>query len=294
MSAEQIKRLADEYAHCYAFVGDDTMPLKRAELHAAIDAHTANPPINAAPARQFDLRPDREIVAEQARKREPEQWAERAAPNEPVAPLPSAELSGQFRQSACGLASQDDETARSPTNTERRLASLRVLLRDDTKHWAPAVRDQALNVLDSALADIAEAEETTANLVHALRKEVDSPTFMGEPLLAERASPQAVPAAWVDPLDLKEGQPSFMACSHVYHTRETNLRCTVPLYAAPQAVDAPVAPADAERAIRGLDTVRVLIRDETKDWAPHVRNGCLLAVDAALSALKAPAKESDV
>ena len=34
---EKIKRLADEYAHCYAFVGDDTMPIKRAELHAAID-----------------------------------------------------------------------------------------------------------------------------------------------------------------------------------------------------------------------------------------------------------------
>lgn len=37
MSKEEIKRLADEYAHCYSFVDDDTMPLKRAELHAAID-----------------------------------------------------------------------------------------------------------------------------------------------------------------------------------------------------------------------------------------------------------------
>jgi len=36
-AAQELKRLADEYAHCYAFVADETMPLKRAELHAAID-----------------------------------------------------------------------------------------------------------------------------------------------------------------------------------------------------------------------------------------------------------------
>jgi len=36
--AEQIKRLADEYAHCYSFVGDDTMPRRKAELQAAIDS----------------------------------------------------------------------------------------------------------------------------------------------------------------------------------------------------------------------------------------------------------------
>jgi len=38
---EHIKRLAGEYAHCYAFVGDDTMPRKQKELHAAIDALSA-------------------------------------------------------------------------------------------------------------------------------------------------------------------------------------------------------------------------------------------------------------
>lgn len=41
--SEEIKRLADEYAHCYSFVEDDTMPRKRAELHAAIDALAAAP-----------------------------------------------------------------------------------------------------------------------------------------------------------------------------------------------------------------------------------------------------------
>ncbi len=36
MQTEDIMKLADEYAHCYAFVGDDTMPLKRAELQEAV------------------------------------------------------------------------------------------------------------------------------------------------------------------------------------------------------------------------------------------------------------------
>ena len=34
---DKVKRLAEEYAHCYSFVGDETMPLKRAELYDAID-----------------------------------------------------------------------------------------------------------------------------------------------------------------------------------------------------------------------------------------------------------------
>ena len=37
MSIEKIKQLAEDYAHVYAFVGDDTMPIKRDELYAAID-----------------------------------------------------------------------------------------------------------------------------------------------------------------------------------------------------------------------------------------------------------------
>lgn len=36
--AERVKDLAGDYAHCYAFVKDETMPLKHAELHKAIDA----------------------------------------------------------------------------------------------------------------------------------------------------------------------------------------------------------------------------------------------------------------
>jgi len=36
--SELIKKLANEYAHCYAFVADDTMPVKQAELYDAIDA----------------------------------------------------------------------------------------------------------------------------------------------------------------------------------------------------------------------------------------------------------------
>lgn len=34
---KSIKVLAEEYAHCYAFVNDETMPRKQAELYAAID-----------------------------------------------------------------------------------------------------------------------------------------------------------------------------------------------------------------------------------------------------------------
>ena len=35
---QDILELADEYAHCYAFVGDETMPIKRKQLHDAIAA----------------------------------------------------------------------------------------------------------------------------------------------------------------------------------------------------------------------------------------------------------------
>jgi hypothetical protein len=80
MSAEQIKRLADEYAHCYAFVGDDTMPLKRAELHAAIDAAV----VPSKPGCGYPY----------CGGNAPECMTcgnKRAAPNEPVAPLPSAD-----------------------------------------------------------------------------------------------------------------------------------------------------------------------------------------------------------
>lgn len=45
---DEVKRLADDYAHCYSFVGDDTMPRRKAELYAAIDALAAQ----AAPAAQ--------------------------------------------------------------------------------------------------------------------------------------------------------------------------------------------------------------------------------------------------
>ena len=41
MTPDEVKRLADDYAHCYSFVGDDTMPRRKAELYAAIDAIAA-------------------------------------------------------------------------------------------------------------------------------------------------------------------------------------------------------------------------------------------------------------
>ena len=40
-TAEQVMQLANEYAHCYSFVGDDTMPIKHRELRAAIEALAA-------------------------------------------------------------------------------------------------------------------------------------------------------------------------------------------------------------------------------------------------------------
>jgi hypothetical protein len=116
MRAEQIKRLAYDFADALskfdAKAGtQDAVIAKQAALHAAIDAHTAKPPINAAA---------QEPVAWQARNLLPDgtpdyrarmgQWTDcsrdeyelwkneegiavralYAAPNEPVAPLPSA------------------------------------------------------------------------------------------------------------------------------------------------------------------------------------------------------------
>lgn len=40
-TVEQVMQLANEYAHCYSFVGDDTMPRKHRELRAAIEALAA-------------------------------------------------------------------------------------------------------------------------------------------------------------------------------------------------------------------------------------------------------------
>ena len=35
---DELKELAENYAHCYSFVGDDTMPIARDKLYEAIDA----------------------------------------------------------------------------------------------------------------------------------------------------------------------------------------------------------------------------------------------------------------
>ena len=37
-SVDELMRLADNYAHVYAFVGDDSMPIARAALRAALEA----------------------------------------------------------------------------------------------------------------------------------------------------------------------------------------------------------------------------------------------------------------
>jgi len=53
-TAEQVMQLANEYAHCYSFVGDDTMPIKHRELRAAIEALAAPAaPQQAEPAAQI-------------------------------------------------------------------------------------------------------------------------------------------------------------------------------------------------------------------------------------------------
>jgi hypothetical protein len=101
MSAEQIKRLADEYAEAVTAaraytlnpnVLNDNLSAEvrtKAALHAAIDAHTAEPPINAAaqePRSPAGPQPQAEKVGE------PDPLTKApasAAPNEPVAPLPS-------------------------------------------------------------------------------------------------------------------------------------------------------------------------------------------------------------
>ncbi len=40
-TADEVMQLANEYAHCYSFVGDDTMPRKHKELRAAIEVLAA-------------------------------------------------------------------------------------------------------------------------------------------------------------------------------------------------------------------------------------------------------------
>ncbi len=63
--------------------------------------------------------------------------------------------------------------------------------------------------------------------------------------------------------------------------------------AAKRAIDAalsatePQHPIDNERALRHVETVRVLIRDDTKDWAPAVRDGALIALKHIAAALAA-------
>lgn len=49
-----------------------------------------------------------------------------------------------------------------------------------------------------------------------------------------------------------------------------------------------------KKARRQLNTVRVLIRDDTKDWAPAVRDGCLIALDRVDAALQARAERAAV
>lgn len=38
MSEKELKELAENYAHCYSFVGDDSMPIAREKLYKAIDS----------------------------------------------------------------------------------------------------------------------------------------------------------------------------------------------------------------------------------------------------------------
>lgn len=54
-----IKKLANEYAHCYSFVDDDTMLIKRAELYNAIDQLNAKvTKLESALSKIRDLRPN--------------------------------------------------------------------------------------------------------------------------------------------------------------------------------------------------------------------------------------------
>jgi hypothetical protein len=52
-------------------------------------------------------------------------------------------------------------------------------------------------------------------------------------------------------------------------------------------------PPDIERALKHVDTLRVLIRDDTKDWARGVRDGVLIALRDIASALADRAQEPD-
>jgi hypothetical protein len=207
-------------------------------------AHTAEPLINAAPARQFDLRPDREIVAEQARKREPEQWAERAAPNEPVAPLPSADPNSQ--------------------------------------PWAVALTWSSADPKKEVLWLAVGGEQIARTQAHhSFIRWVDP---------AERASPQAVPAE-PTPEMIEHGRLALIRCrsNSAINERETAVHVFRSMTdAAPQAVDAPVAPALRD-ALAELWKFRAAL-DHMSDgghicpgWDYHHTKRVLDAVRTALS-----------
>lgn len=69
---EKLMKLASEYAHCYAFVGDDTMPLKRAELQACAEIMQAE--IDKRDARIAQLEEALKMMLEAGESKYGEDW----------------------------------------------------------------------------------------------------------------------------------------------------------------------------------------------------------------------------
>jgi hypothetical protein len=268
MSAEQrekLKRLADEMLLQARQSSVNSSEACRIRLHAAIDAHTAEPPINAAaqePAR---------VLSKTARV---EQAAPpvAAAPNEPVAPLPSAELDllKSFVLQAKQASEREDEPTFFPCEIEEAFTAIAILERAERASpqavpAAPIKEDLAVLVRKLAYSlRKASPEHTLPNqAIEYLRRH----DLQGSPLRISPAGPCAL-------------------C----HTNETGYVCTgrCEEHAAPQAVDAPVAPFAwySARIDDCITDAKKRSRAKVQPWdAEHF--------DQPLYALKAPAKESE-
>jgi hypothetical protein len=236
-------------------------------------AHTAEPPINAAaqeprPGESGDARHQ---VANQALP------PVAAAPNEPVAPLPSAfqQRMREWAVACFGEAIADDKIERNHRFLEEALELVQALgcsrqhahelvdyvygrpAGDPVQEVGGAITTlsalcsaQGFDMMDAAERELARIW-TKVEVIRA--KQAAKPK--GSPL-AERASPQAVPAGW----RWKHGGVQF----RTEPPPEFTAWQWEPLYTAPQAVDAPVAlrglPLDLNHEPADLDEAKEMLR----------------------------------
>jgi hypothetical protein len=308
MSAEQreeLKRLADEYASAmsvYQIHGSaaDSVALHitKTNLHAAIDAHTAEPPINAAA----------QVLGAQANPvTAQDHMPVAAAPNEPVAPVlrelhaalcgvrpvgaidghevirrmsvldvveqrqrgvcdgaawkdtqaktgdasgaPLARMPGERSETQAAVPQQQESSPAAITNAQPLQAPAPAVepvaplpSAETVIEWCAQICEGGVDGTDPKYAN---ACRTCAALIRASAKE--------SLWQAERASPQAVPAAWSSESHLGALQDPIHEDGPARAAKATRI--------APQAVDAPVALRDALADVR-IEALKIAIEGE--------------------------------